>query len=507
MEMKWLFAAPTPAQLSAYLAEEQEENALADAGLFRTLTPAQRAAAQKAGIEERVESVYPVCAMTEQRLRERNPWLFVDFWMLPFDGSTVERLQKRSAEQVRAHQSLRSVFLFPEGERPVQAVLQDYPPVFFCEDRSSDGDDTEELSGKQKTYLGRLVRYDLACPPELTRGPLYRLRLIRTGKDRAILYRMFSHTLLDAQSAIGMLDELLDSGAIRPDDRRMGGLFAHLLHGTRDEAEAYWSELFDGHLTPLPAPEEKRLERSFRTLKAREGVPRERLPACCRERGVTVAAALHFCLGRALLSLTGEASCAFLSVSGGRNGGNMELMGNFTYPFPFVYKRGDSLRDCQEQLVRAAAYAWVWSLPGRVPFPLEEKNALFLDVINPYERGTGHRGLSINKAVDRIGMKAAFLQGERQAAKWVYGMAIQHDVWTGYLCTGCFNPSLVDEGFAAKLLKALSRELKAWLGNCQSISGKAGAVSRPRRGRETCPGLFAILRKLSAISGLKEGEA
>jgi hypothetical protein len=349
----------------------------------------------------------------------------------------------------------------------VQAVLRDYPPVFFYEDRSSDGDAAEALSGKQKTYLGRLVRYDLTCPPELTRGPLYRVRLIRTGEDRAVLYWLISHTLLDGQSMMGMWGELLDSGAVMPDDREMGRYFTRLLHGARDEAEAYWSELFDGRLTALPAPVEKGMKSSVRSLKAGGGTLWRRLSACCRERGVTVAAALHFCLGRALLSLTGEASCAFLSVSGGRNGGNMELMGNFTYPFPFVYKRGDSLRDCQEQLVRAAAYAWVWSLPGRVPFPLEEKNALFLDVINPYERGTGHRGLSINKAVDRIGMKAAFLQGERQAAKWVYGMAIQHDVWTGYLCTGCFNPSLVDEGFAAKLLKALSRELKAWLGNCQ----------------------------------------
>ncbi|MBE5851314.1 MAG: hypothetical protein E7298_14545, partial [Lachnospiraceae bacterium] len=460
-----LFAAPTPAQLSAYLAEEQEENALADAGLFRTLTPAQRAAAREAGIEERVECVYPACGTMENRLWEQTPWPQVAFWLLPFDGSTVERLQKRLAELARAHQSLRSVFLFPEGERPVQAVLRDYPPVFFYEDRSSDGDAAEALSGKQKTYLGRLVRYDLTCPPELTRGPLYRVRLIRTGEDRAVLYWLISHTLLDGQSMMGMWGELLDSGAVMPDDREMGRYFTRLLHGARDEAEAYWSELFDGRLTALPAPVEKGMKSSVRSLKAGGGTLWRRLSACCRERGVTVAAALHFCLGRALLSLTGEASCAFLSVSGGRSGASMELMGNFTYAFPFVYKRGDSLRDCQEQLARAAAYAWVWSLPGRVPFPIEQKNTLILDVISLFGQRveSGYRSLTATEALDIIGIKAIVRLNLRQAERGVPGMMLQYDAWSGHLCTGSYNPSLVDEGFAAKLLKGLSHELEAWL--------------------------------------------
>jgi hypothetical protein len=377
----------------------------------------------------------------------------------------VERLQNRLAEQVRAHQSLRSVFLFPEGERPVQAVLRDYPPVFFYEDCSSDGDETEALSGKQKTYLGRLVRYDLACPPELTQGPLYRYRLIRIGEDRAVLYRVLSHTLLDGQTMVSMVSELLNSGAIRPDRPDMDRHFARALYGARDEAEAYWSGLFDGHLTPLPAPDESDLKSLSRTLRTGGRELRERLTVCCRESGVTVAAVLHFCLGRALLSLTGDASCAFLSVSAGRSGADMELMGNFMYAFPFVFKRDDSLRDCQEQLIRAAAYSWVWSLPGRVPFPIEQKNALLLDVINLYEQRfeAGCRNLSVTDALDEIGMKAVLLPNERQAANRADKMQIRYNVWSGYPFSGIYNSSLVDEGFVSKLLKGLVRELEAWL--------------------------------------------
>jgi len=347
----------------------------------------------------------------------------------------------------------------------VQAVLRDYPPVFFYEDRSSDGDATEALSGKQKAYLGRLLRYDLACPPELTRGPLYRVRLIRTGEERAVLYRVYSHTLLDLQTILNTVHELLGSGEIRPDDRRMVRHFAHLLHGAREEAEAYWSRLFDGHLTVVPAPVKRDIKPSVRSLKAGGGALREQMPAFCRERGVTLAAVLHFCLARALLSLTEENSCTFFSVSGGRSGTEMELAGNFTHTFPFVFKRGDSLRDCQEQLVRSGAYAWVWSLPGLFPSPVQGKNVLILDIAGVYEKQSGmdDRNLSVTDALDGIGLKAVYLQRQRQAELDADRLMVEYGPASRHLFFGTYDPSRVDENFAAGLFESLARELEALL--------------------------------------------
>lgn len=465
MELKWLFIAPTSAQLAEYLSEERKEDAPADPALFRALTPAQRAAAREAGLEGRVECVYPACEVTADRLRERDPWMMQEFWLIPFDGATLNRLQTRLAELVRAHQSLRSVFLFPEGERPVQAVLRDYPSVFSYEDRSSDGDEAETLSDKQKAYLGRLVRYDLACPPELDRGPLYRFRLIRTGRNRALLYLGYSHTLLDLQTILYMAGELLDRGAIRPDGRGMERYFARARNGGRDEATAYWNGLFDGRLTALPAPTERDLKPSIRSIKAGRGALLKRTLAWCRERGVTLAAALHLCLGRALLSVTGEDDCAFLSVSSGRSETEMELAGNFTHAFPFVYKRGGSLRDCQEQLIRAGAYAWVWSLPGREPLPLKQQNALVMDMADVYEKKTEteDRRLRVEEALDGIGLKAVFLQKQRQSAAWADRLTIQYRPTSGYLFSGIYDPSQTDGGFATRLFEGLSRELEALL--------------------------------------------
>ncbi|MBE5851311.1 MAG: hypothetical protein E7298_14530, partial [Lachnospiraceae bacterium] len=465
MEMKWLFIAPTPAQLAAYLAEEEAADAPIAPGLFRTLTPAQRTAARAAGIEEQIERVYPACAVTADRLRERDPWMMLEFWLIPFDGSTVERLQTRLAELVRAHQSLRSVFLLPEGERPVQAVLRDAPVPFSYEDCSSAGQEADTLSEKQKAYLGRLVRYDLAFPPEPARAPLYRFRLVRTGGDRAVLYLAYSHTLLDLQTVLYTVGELLDSGAVRPDGRGMEQYFARVLYGGRDEAEAYWSGLFDGHLTPLPAPAERDLKPSVRSLKAGGGALPERTLAWCRERGVTLAAALHLCLGRALLSLTGEDSCAFLSVSSGRSGTEMELAGNFTHTFPFVFKRGCSLRDCQEQLIRAGAYAWVWSLPGREPFPVKEQNALVMDMADVYEKKSemDERRLRVDEALDGIGLKAVFLQKQSQSEVWADRLTVQYRPASGYLYSGIYDPSRTDGGFTARLFEGLSGELETLL--------------------------------------------
>ena len=65
--------------------------------------------------------------------------------------------------------------------------------------------------------------------------------------------------------------------------------------------------------------------------------------------------------------------------------------------------------------------------------------------------------------LDGIGMKAVLLSNEKHAANRADKMLNRYNDWSGYPFNAIYDPSMGDEGFAAKLLKGLVRKLEARL--------------------------------------------
>lgn len=472
MEMRWLYAAPTPALLSQMVSQEESDN---PPGLHLSLpelpawSEAQRRAIEWTGIAGEVECLYPVYEGTERRLRDRDFWTLADFWLIDFDEQTPTRIRTRLGQMARAHQALRSVFLFPEGEQPVQAVLKDREPEFFYEDLSGSAQKAGGLSAEQRRYLGRRLRYDYAVGFDDARGPLWKVGLVRIAKNRAVVYRFYSHTLLDGQSMVRFMDDLRGSDELRPDARLMNAHVRKALFAPRSDAEGYFRGLgLPMRLASVPTPSPGRASgggglRSVRVQ--REGLV-EKVQGYCASAGVTLATALHYCLGRALCALVGQATCCFLSVSGGRGRDESGLLGSFVYEFPFVFNEGDSIWSCQEKLLRADMHAWVWSLSQMAPLRLADANTVVLDILNVYGT-TDDKNLSLLSpyaALDDIGTKT-FIQQTHRSTSGPRRLFVTSATALGQLLTAVYDPSTQDQTFVEALFDQLSKEVHDMLGS------------------------------------------
>ncbi|HKV13155.1 MAG TPA: amino acid adenylation domain-containing protein [Thermoanaerobaculia bacterium] len=110
-------------------------------------------------------------------------------------------LHRSFAEIVRRHESLRTVFA-ADGE-PVQIVLPHLPVELPDVDlRALDGP-------RRRAEVERLLEAEALRPFDLARGPLFRVFLLRTGEERAVLLLNLHHIVSDGWSAAVFLGEMV----------------------------------------------------------------------------------------------------------------------------------------------------------------------------------------------------------------------------------------------------------------------------------------------------------
>ena len=515
LKLKWLFAAPTPALLAQkILMSDRNIEKVGEPDALPPLpawTPAQREAVLEYYDAEEVECLYPVARNVETRLRRGDAWMLTDFVPVDYDETIEERLRLRLAEMTGAHQALRSVFLFPEGERPVQAVLKKYEiPFVFCDytKYASDRDGVKEgvlLSQKQKELVGRTVLADAAHKTDLMRGPFYRVKLIRTGADKAILYISYSHAVMDGEGQTGAIQELLGKTQITSDREILNRHFCRNLYAPREAALSFWREQgFTGTLTALPAPsvQDAGKHGPKQSFQAAGTKLLQELSQYCRKSSLTMASVLHYCLGRAVLKLLNLTTCSFLTVTNGRTRTEKGIPGFFAHEIPFLYHKGDTIKDCQEQLLAAGEHAWIFSIPDTAPSLGQGGNVLFLDVINVYTQDT--KRLPLTQALDgqSLGM---YMASSDMLSKKTEKIAIHSSPGMGRLCHGIYDPSTVDKNFMKELAKQLTIEL-------QNVAASASAGRRQGGGNEETlpaytlkePGKEGEGRRMFAIWGTGE---
>ena len=110
----------------------------------------------------------------------------------------------------------------------------------------------------------------------------------------------------------------------------------------------------------------------------------ERAYAFCRAHHYTISALMTYALGKALMRVLAVEEVCFCSIGSGREPEDSQLPGLFVVPFPVRLHSGDSIYDCQEQLLRSAPHAWIWGISDSgLPVAMDE-GSIGISVQNYY---------------------------------------------------------------------------------------------------------------------------
>ena len=265
-------------------------------------TSAQLEAAEKACGKEKVECLYPVTRVAENTILRGDAWMQTDFILMSFDDTSEDVIRRRLTDMTREHQALRSVFLIPEGERPVQAVLKEKEISFACEDISGRAEGDRVISPEQKAYISRVVSSDVKSPRDLWRGPLFEVKLFRIKSDRAILYLYYSHVLLDGDAVLNITNELLGRSNIKSDRELLNRHFHRIFSDSAKEALEFWDKMgIKKGLTSFHTAKAEDFSgtgTSFRSFLVGGEKLIRALEGYCSRSSVIVSAVLHFTEGK-----------------------------------------------------------------------------------------------------------------------------------------------------------------------------------------------------------------
>lgn len=357
IELHWVFTSPTPALL-APLMEPLPEAAGEDDLPEQRRTEAQEAAVRNAGLEDKIESIRPVTGLTQVLLRERDPWMLIDLWELE-EALSPEVFRERLERMTASHEALRSVFLYPEGEDPVRAVLKEHAPDCFHVDLRLLGRTGEPFSERQKRYLTALALLDTAKrDPE--KEVLFKAGLIRTAEERTMIYAVYSHLLLDGMGRNRIMNELAGREAIR-DDRELSARREARLARARVNAKAGRMPEAEMRATKLPSAGQQAGNGQPRFLSILQGKDvLEKLLARCRENRVTLSALVHQALADTMCGLLGTEDFVLVSASPGRRPEEAELAGMFAHPYLIRLRKEETIRECRDRLLAVRESAWIW---------------------------------------------------------------------------------------------------------------------------------------------------
>lgn len=386
-EVRQLFGAPAPRLLAPLLTNVTETEDAKESAALPLITQKQREAADRVVGHENVECIYPVTTIVENGQSAEPDYSYPQpyFWELRTPVSADE-LKARTEELAGKHQALRSVLVLPEEGRPVQVVLKEPRFEFFHVDLRalSEG---EGLSVRQKDYFSSFMQMELAKNTTLGREVLFRVGLIRISEHVSIIYIGTSHWFLEGGSVYLLFRELIGRLEAKPDADLFKRRIVRLYSRDRSTALAYWRKLLEGRngMTRLPVRSEYTDNTAVEQFLVAGGRKlQERAYAFCRAHHYTISALMTYALGKALMRVLAVEEVCFCSIGSGREPEDSQLPGMFVVPFPVRLHSGDSIYDCQEQLLRSAPHAWIWGISDSgLPVAMDE-GSIGISVQNYY---------------------------------------------------------------------------------------------------------------------------
>ena len=404
IEMKDLFSAPNVAALAGRMIRAEEEQGEAPR-TETALTPAQQAAAEATVGADRIACIHPATSFMERLIRNRDPWMMIEMRETD-EAIPADLFRERVRKAVDAHETLRSVFLCPEGELPVQAVLHSRDHDVFSVDLRPLQEPGRRISDRQKRYFSGLGLLDATGEKDFERKVLFRAGLVRVAEERSVIYVAYSHLLLDAIGIDNVMMELLGRNRITADGEMFHRREERLCHADETEAMDFWNRQpgFGKEPARLPAPKRPEPNAGVKFLSVAQGSAfHNRMKEACRRRGLTVAALVHHALGQALCELLDREDCRFSTISSGRTAEEIRLPGMFAYPYLFCSARGETAEECRKRLLEAQDHTWIFGKSG-IESAYPGRGGVFLDMVNI--SADEHKGIRRLKPAEVMGQVA-----------------------------------------------------------------------------------------------------
>ncbi len=276
----------------------------------------------------------------------------------------VDAFRRAWQQVVDRHPILRTAFAWKRQEKPVQAVYKELSlPVEVLDWRDVPPTEQERL-------LGERLAVERARGFDLSKVPLLRLLLIRTGERQHRLVWSHHHILMDGWSMPILLKEVFtfyeanaQGRAVQlPMTRPYRDYIAWLQNQSMDAAEAYWRQALAGFTSPTqinvaradaaPLTGTAELERRLTPEET------QRVNALARGAGVTISTVLQAAWALLLSRYSGEEDVVFgVTVSGRPDSlpGAASMVGLFINTLPM---RADARPD-------AAVADWLRQLQAK----------------------------------------------------------------------------------------------------------------------------------------------
>jgi len=286
----------------------------------------------------------------------------------------VPALEQSLTEIVRRHEALRTIFGM-SGSEPVQIIN---PPAAV----SAPITDLADLAGPERErYASQLAAAESQAPFDLKRGPLYRFRLLRLGREDHVLLATVYHMVFDGWSTRIFLNEL--AGAYRsfhaghstalPDLPVQYADFAlwqrnYLQGSALDKQLAYWKDALKGApaSVDLPSDRPRPALQTFVGASETVVVPRpvlDQLKKLGQREGATLFMSLLAALDVLLARYSGQEDIVVGSPIAGRNHPDLEkLLGLFVNTLVFRTRLADnpSFRELLRRVRESALGAYTY---------------------------------------------------------------------------------------------------------------------------------------------------
>ncbi len=374
MKMEWLFATPTIRLLAQMLIPSKSEDDTDETLWSAELTEAEREEINEVVGLDNVESVYPVLRETKYLLKNGEPSLLVDMFLISGEVSE-EEIRSRLVASTRCHQVMRSLFINKENMRPLQVVLKEWEIPFFFVDLSRlavQNNDGNELSDAQIRYLNNLKNL-FHKKPFSSSNVNFEVGLVKISKNCSVLVLVYSHLLLDGAGEYQIVNELASGIPAKSDVRQYNRYMCLILSDSyREESRKTWQKAIAGRplLTELPHSSGTEKGNNLRQFAVGSAFA-EKAAKYCIDMHITLSALTCMALGKTLIKLCSTDEAVFLNIHNGRNAENRELTGMFAVGIPIYVKKCDTLANIQNQLVRA------------ITSPLPDQEELTLGLDNP----------------------------------------------------------------------------------------------------------------------------
>ena len=457
-----LFIAPTARLLAPMLTPVAEEKILPDNFVLPELSPERLEKIEEKVGRGNVECVYPVTRLADEKITEGSSWIECFIWEINSSDMTNEKFKERLTEMTQKHYALRSVFVRTEKES-LQVVLRRHEPdIFFADLRSiCEG---EKLSSKQKSYFRNLIRLDASGSRDLEQDVIFRAGLVQISPTKSMVYISFSHLLLDGTGISLIMREIMSDEEIRPDKNIWKKRFSRIFSTDNTASLAYWQKLLDGcqGFTRLPQKTGATGQVSPTGYYiAGEKKIYERTAKYCAANKVTVAALIHYIFGKTLMKMLSVDEVCFCSMASGKTAEDMDLPGMSIFYFPVRLCSGDSLSDCQAQLLSSVAHSGLWSFSvpdfvtswGICPIVLDIQNFLSAD-------GKNYKKTDMTGLADDFYQILSLMQPlfESNAEKERTVLVAETDERMNWL--GFFNENRYDAHFMGHLYREVVRQFR-----------------------------------------------